>query len=384
MTAAVLTGFGGLDKLEIRDDILVPNIGPGEVLIEVGACGLNNTDINTRAGWYNPLVRVGTTKDGGTNGFRAENGEPFDEMNTNLKFPRIQGADVAGWIAKVGDGIPQRRVGERVLIDPRIRDLSDPDNLDRTTYLGNGVDGGFAQFCKVPSINALSVTSTMSTEELATFPCSSSTAELMLTRARVTQSETILITGASGGVGSALIQLAKRRGAFVIALTSSEKIEGIRKLGADAVVSRDLSDVASAIKELSPKGRVDVVADIAGGEDFSAWIQCLRRAGTYVTSGAIAGPIVELDLRELYLKDLNLLGATAIPREIFTDLVRYIEDGEIKPLLAMTFSLEQIVEAQETFMNNAYIGNLVVIPTEVNTKNTPRFSRRNLSQKFLL
>ena len=126
--------------------------------------------------------------------------------------------------------------------------------------------------------------------------------------------KTILITGASGGVGSALIQLAKRRGAFVIALTSSEKIAGIKRLGADAVISRDLSDVASAVKELSPKGCVDVVADIAGGKAFRVWIQCLRRAGRYVTSGGIAGPVVELDLRELYLKDLDLLGVTAIPR----------------------------------------------------------------------
>jgi len=365
MTAAVLTGFGGLDKLEIRNDVPVPLIRAGEVLIEVEACGINNTDINARAGWYNPSVRVGTTEEGGINGFVVEDGRCSGGGKQIFEFPRIQGADVAGRIAKVGEGVLTERIGEQVLVDPRIRDQKDPDNLDHTSYLGNGIDGGFAQFCKVPSINAVTIHSSFSPEELATFPCSSSTAELMLCRSRLSKSETILVTGASGGVGSALIQLAKRRGAFVIALTSRQKLERIMILGADEIVFRDTLDLAKVVKGVAPNQRVDVVADIAGGENFPTWIDCLRRGGRYVASGAISGPIVELDLRSLYLKDLDMLGATTIPRNIFLDLVRYIERNEIRPLLDETFPLESIRKAQQVFMEKNHVGNLVVIPPRI-------------------
>ena len=362
MTAAVLTGFGGLEKLEIRHDVPVPKIASTDVLIEVGGCGINNTDINTRAGWYNRSVKVGTTIEGGTRGFALAEEEHSGGGEGAFEFPRIQGADVSGIISKVGTKISPERLGERVLVDPLIRELKPKESSYQGQYLGNGIDGGFAQFCKVPAVNAITLNSSLTTEELATLPCSYSTAELMLTRSKLSHTDTVVITGASGGVGSAAVQLAKKRGSFVIALTTKKKMKAMEALNPDVVLDRNLPDLLTAVRKVSPRGEVDVVVDVVGGVNFSVWIDCLRRKGRYVTSGAIGGPIVELDLRSLYLKDLLLVGATELPMKVFSDLIRYIENGEIKPLLAQTFALEDIHEAQRVFMNKEHIGNLVVVP----------------------
>ena len=190
---------------------------------------------------------------------------------TAFDFPRIQGAVVAGRIFKVGERVSDQRVGERVLVDPRIRDLRDPDNLDRASYLGNATDGGFGQFCKVSSINAVVIRSNLSPEELATFPCSSSVAELLLFGSHVSTSETALVTGASEGVGLPLVQLVKRRGAFVIALTSRQKLERVMILGADKIEFRDAADLAKAVKDFAPNHDIDVISDIAGGKNFPVW-----------------------------------------------------------------------------------------------------------------
>ena len=128
MKAAVLVGHGGLDKLVIREDIPVPNPNANEVLIEVGACGINNTDINTRIGWYSKSVSGGTTAAGGTDGIGQLSEIDATWGGSTVVFPRIQGADVVGRIVAVGPGVSQERVGERVLVDPWIRDRSYPDN----------------------------------------------------------------------------------------------------------------------------------------------------------------------------------------------------------------------------------------------------------------
>jgi NADPH:quinone reductase-like Zn-dependent oxidoreductase len=158
------------------------------------------------------------------------------------------------------------------------------------------------------------------------------------------------------------VQLAKRRGAWVLAITSQAKMDDIRELGADEVLVRNQKDLADQIREILPGGEVDVVADVVGGAGFSVWLDLLCRGGRYVTSGAIAGPIVELDLRTLYLKDLEMHGATVMPVGIFENLVGYIEKGDIRPLLAEEFSIYDIKKAQEAFLGKKHIGNFVVIP----------------------
>ena len=362
MMAAVLTGHGGFDKLEIREDVTVPQPGSGEVLIEVGACGMNNTDINTRIGWYSKSVSSGTTTRGGEEGMADVSGKDATWGFGALQFPRIQGADVAGRIVAVGEGVSPQRVGDRVIVDPWLRDPDTPADRNRAGYLGSERNGGFAQYACVAEKNAFPIQSRYTDAELATFPCAYSTAEHMLTRVDLQADERILIPGASGGVGSALVQLAKRRGAWVLALTSRAKRDDLLKLGADCVLDRADADTTDHFQRQLPGGECDVVADVVGGPLFPTWLTLLRRGGRYVASGAIAGPIVELDLRALYLKDLEMHGATVMPQGIFARLVRYIEKREIRPLIAQEFALRDIHEAQRKFLKKDFFGNIVLKP----------------------
>lgn len=360
MKAVLLTGHGGLDKLAIRDDVPVPNPGRLDVLIKVGAAGMNNTDINTRQGWYSKSVT------GSTGDFHDDSDTTISDDTTwggtKLTFPRIQGADIVGKIVKTGDGVPVDRLGDRVIVDPIVRDRKDPTNRNLARYIGSELDGGFAQYVAVPSENAYAVESDLDDAQLAVFPCSYSTAEHMLTRAGLAEKEHVIITGASGGVGSALVQLAKIRGAEVTAVTSRSKIDAIRKIGADTVVDRTSSGFKQIIRTCTPEGGFDVAADIIGGSVFPVLLDALKRGGRYVTSGAIAGPIVDLDLRTLYLKDLDLYGATIMDKSIFQHLVSYIITCQVRPILAGTYALDDIHKAQIDFMKKKHIGSLVLLP----------------------
>ena len=363
MTAMVLTGHGGLDKLEYREDWPVPAPGPGEVLIRVGACGMNNTDINTRTAWYSKTVREGTHAEGGAEGF-GEITEEAGGWGEGLRFPRIQGADVCGRAVAVGEAADGALVGKRVLVDTWLRDWDDPMNKDKCGYYGSEADGGFAQYTTAPARNVHAVDSELSDAELATFATSYITAENMLHRARTSEGDRVLVPGASGGVGSALIQLAKRRGALVVALSGEAKADQVRDAGADWVLPRAPGDLGAALEQVTGRPQVDVVADVVGGDLWPQMIEVLRRGGRYTCAGAIAGPIVEFDLRTFYLNDLTFTGATIVPPGMFADLVGYIERGEIKPLLAGTWPLEQLREAQEAFLRKQHVGNYVVIPPD--------------------
>lgn len=350
MRGVLLTGHGGLDKLEYREDLPVPMPGENEVLIAVSACGMNNTDINTRTGWYSKSVSgatgeedIGSDQDGSWGG--------------DLSFPLVQGADPCGLIVAVGAGVGRDRVGERVLVDAWIRDPS--GDLENAAYLGSERDGGYAEYVAVPAANAHAVQAGLSDVELASFPCSYATAEHMLHRAGVVRGQWVLVTGASGGVGGALIQLSKRRGARVVALTSVSKMDAVAALGADVVLDRGSGDVDDAVLAAT-EGGVDVFADVVGGEMFPFLFGTIKRGGHYTTAGAIAGPIVSLDLRTLYLRDLTMHGATVLPPEVFAALISYIERDELRPIVAATFPLNQLVEAQEAFLSKQHVGSIVI------------------------
>ncbi|MDU8946402.1 alcohol dehydrogenase family protein [Ovoidimarina sediminis] len=358
MKAVVLTGHGGFDKLEYHTDWPTPKPGPLEVLIRVGACGLNNTDVNTRSGWYAKSVTSATTGDAYDTLPEGDTGG----WGEGLSFPRIQGADAVGEIVALGDGAPADLMGKRVMVDCWLRDWDDPLNRNKTGYFGSECDGGFAEYAVVPLQNARAVNCDLSDAELATFACSYSTAEGMLSRAHVGPEDTLLITGASGGVGSALIQLAKRRGARVVALASKAKHTALAPLNADVLLDRDPGPLDAVLQDEIGARSVSVVADIAGGPMFPRLIDVLERGGRYVTSGAIAGPIVELDLRTLYLQDLTLYGSTVIPPGIFDDLLVYIERGEVEPQLAATYPLSDFLAAQKAFIGKVHVGNIVVVP----------------------
>jgi NADPH:quinone reductase-like Zn-dependent oxidoreductase len=359
MSAALLVGHGGLDKLEYRTDVPVPQPDRGEVLIQVAAAGVNNTDVNTRIGWYSKAVSSGTG-DGGSAGFDALDSLDATWSGAALQFPRIQGADVCGRIVQVGADVPDERRGERVLVRNMLRTPVDHRPFECWT-LGSECDGGFAQFVVAPARETYPVRSDLGDAELAGVPCAYSTAENMLQRAEVGV-ERVLVTGASGGVGLAAVQLAKLRGAMVTAVCSSAKADDVQAQGADRTVDRGTDLVAHL-----GRGSVDVVIDLVGGSRFPQLLELLRPGGRYAISGAIAGPLSEIDLRTLYLRDLSLFGCTFQEDEVFERLVEHLEAGRLHPVVARTYPLHQIAQAQEDFLTKQHTGKLVLLPPAIHS-----------------
>ncbi|MEM8739903.1 MAG: zinc-binding dehydrogenase [Pseudomonadota bacterium] len=353
MRAMVLTGHGGLDRYHWHEDWPRPVPGPSEILIKIGACGLNNTVVNTRVGWYSKAVTGAT----GEENAAAAAADP-SWGGRPLAFPRIQGADAVGAVVAAGAEVDPALIGKRVMVDGWQRDWSDPENPDKARYFGSELNGGFAEYTVVDHRGAAVVESPLSDAELATFSCSYTTAEGMLSRASVGPSDTVLVPGASGGVGGALVQLARLRGARVIAMSGAEKQEAVAALGAARVLPRAPEDLAAALAG----ERIDVVADVVGGPAWEGLIDSLARGGRYVTSGAIAGPVVPLDLRTLYLRDLSFFGSTVVPPGTLQRIVGLIEAGDLAPRLAATYPLADLREAQSAFIEKRHAGNIVVVP----------------------
>ena len=355
MRAFVLHGHGDFDQLRFHSDWPIPQPGPGEALVQVKACGLNNTDINTRTGWYSKAVTSGTT--GGTYDGDLDDDGGWDG---GIVFPRIQGGDAAGVVVAVGESVDAALIGKRCLVDTILRDWNDPLNLEKTGYLGSAIDGGFADYMVIDAHNVCPIQTQWSDAELATIAIAYSTAENMLNRASVGKGDTVLIPGASGGVGSALVQLANRRGAKTIAMASEAKHADLQKLNPTAILPRQPDDLKAALKSAIGSEKVSVVADVVGGTQFPVLIEVLQRGGRYTCSGAIAGPIVELDLRTFYLNDLTFFGNTIFEPKVFPSLVKYIEAGEIRPMLAASYPLESLHDAQRAFIEKKHTGNIVV------------------------
>jgi NADPH:quinone reductase-like Zn-dependent oxidoreductase len=351
MIGVVLTGHGGFEKLEYRDDLKVPSPTSGEVLIRVAAAGINNTDVNTRIGWYSKGVKSGTES--------AQDGEARQDIDATwsgvpMQFPRIQGADCCGRIVAVGEGIDPKRIGERVLVKSMFRPDGETRPYECCTF-GSECDGAFAQYTTAPAGETHKIECDWTDVELGSIPCAYSTAEGMLHRANVKSGEHVLITGASGGVGAAAIQLAKRRGAYVTAIGGHDKADQMLAVGADKVIPR-----GETIREKLGSEKIDVVVDLVAGPTFSELLDVLKKGGRYAVAGAIAGPIVELDVRTLYLKDLSFFGCTFQDDVVFSNLVSYIERGEIRPLIGKVFELKDIVAAQKHFLIKATCGKLVL------------------------
>jgi len=353
MKAVVTTGNGGYDKLDYRD-VPIPDLRSGDVLVQVLAAGVNNTEINTRVGWYSASVSGGTEDTAAAQDEHAE-AKQDGGWNEATPFPFIQGTDCCGRVVAVAPGGDENAIGSRVLVRPCMR----PHGFGsiENVWMGSDFDGAFAQFVKVPASEVFAVDCDWSDAELGTIPCAYGTAENMLHRARVARGEHVLVAGASGGVGSAAVQLAKRRGAHVTAIAGRAKWADLRAIEPDLIIDRDDDQVA-----VLGENAVDVVVDNVAGPAFAGMLNVLKRGGRYVTSGAIGGPVVALDMRTLYLKDQTMIGCTAWDEPVFPNLVGYIERGELKPLLAKTFPLERIADAQREFLEKRHVGKFVLIP----------------------
>lgn len=338
MRGVELVGHGNFDKLQYRENIATPTAYEGEVLIKVSAAGVNNTDINTRVGWY------------------SKNADPNDSTWSGkpLEFPRIQGADVCGHIVAVGDGVSKNRIGERVIIEPCLTEARGK-KLEGAWYFGSECNGGFAEYTTVAAKHAYKIECDLTDIQLASFPCSYSTAENMLTRTQVTDKDVVLITGATGGVGSAAVQLAKARGARVIGVTSPSKADLLKSINTDEIIFRE----DNFVNKLGANS-IDVVIDLVGGDTWPQLLEVLKPGGRYAVSGAIGGEYVKLDLRSLYLKDLTFYGCTVLREDVFTNLVKRIEQKQIQPLVAETFALKDVVDAQKSFMQKKYLGKIVL------------------------
>jgi alcohol dehydrogenase len=342
MQAVYLTGYGGLERLRWTEDAPLPVPQAGEVLIRVGACGVNNTDLWTREGAY------------GDGHEAAWMGHTFD-------FPRIQGLDAVGHIVAVGASGDPTKIGQRVMVNPCLYE-GDNDGLQSLQVVGSERDGGFAQYLCVPSANALPIHSAYSDAELATFMTPYMTAEHMLRRAGLRDGERIFITGASGGVGSALVQLALLRGAEVVALSSQSKVAAIHALGVRTVLAREDGPPQAQLQALGVPTAFDVVADVVGGKPVASCLDLLQVAGRYVTAGAVAGAVVSVDWRQLYLKQLSLLGVTMGAAVDAQTIVQHIEAGRLRPLLAGTFTLPNMAQAQQVFAQRTHVGSWVIVP----------------------
>ena len=354
MKAVVTTGNGGYDRLEYRD-VPVPRPGTGEVLLRVLAAGVNNTEINTRVGWYSPTVTTETADSAA----HADDAPPAPDggWNRPTPFPFIQGTDCCGRVVESGQDADPSLVGRRVLVRSCMRPVAGGQGDSR--WLGVDRDGAFAQFLAVPASEVAVVESDWTDAELATLPCAYGTAENMLHRTGVGPGEHVLVTGASGGVGSALVQLARRRGARVTAVAGRDKLDRVRALGAERAVARGADPTTALAGD-----PVDVALDTVGGDGVQGLLEVLRRGGRYAICGAIGGPLATLDLRTVYLKDLSLVGCTTWDEAVFDNLVAYVERGEIHPVLAATFPLDQIAEAQRRFLEKVHLGKLVLLPPQ--------------------
>lgn len=339
MCGVQLVGHGDLDQLQWSDAIPVPRPERGDVLIRVRAAGVNNTDINLRTAWYSK--GDGAAQDAGWAG-------------NPVGFPRIQGIDACGHIVAVGAGVDAGRIGERVLVEPCLREAGGKA-LAQPWFLGSECDGAFAQYLVVASRHVYRIDSPLADAELASFPCSYSTAENMLTRAAVAAGDRVLVTGASGGVGSAAVQLARARGADVTAITSADKRDDVLALGASRALSRD-----QKLIDTPGRNSIDVVVDLVGGDQWHDLLEVLRPGGRLAVAGAIGAPTVPIDIRTVYLKDLSIFGCTVLEPQVFANLVARIEKGEVRPLVAQTFALRDIREAQRVFLAKRHVGKIVL------------------------
>jgi len=361
MAAMLLTGHGDIEKLQYHQNVATPKPKAGEVLVQVTATAKNNTDRKAREGLY-------PTKDKGDVTSFAMGGSP------TLTFPRIQGADVAGRIVAVGEGVDAERLGQRGLLDFNIY-ADERRNINLTPdYYGHGADGGFAEYIAVPADQFYHIPNPeLHDAELASMGmCSYQTAYHMMTAAQVSAGERVLVSGASGGVGTALIQLCRIVGAIPYAVSQLDKADALKALGAEAVIDRgDLPTFVDRVLETTGGKPIDAVMDLVGGEMTNLFIDTMivdmQGRNSYPRlsiAGASGGNLSEIMWTRVYLYQVQIFGVSHGTREEAEQLVAWIRSGELKPVLHAAFKLSDLHTAERYFVNRGsnYLGKIVLVP----------------------
>ncbi|MGD6816352.1 zinc-binding dehydrogenase [Metabacillus sp. 113a] len=344
MKAVQVTGYGGVDKLELVEQA-IPEPKENEVLIQVKACGMNNTEIWMREGAYGTEAKSGWKPNG-------------------VHFPRTPGSDTAGVIVKAGKAVDDALIGKDVVLFPF---TSGGENglehiSEDMSFIGSEYDGGYAEYVVWPASLCFEMPLPSYTES-AVFSVSGLTAWHMAEQIKIQPGETVMVTGANGGVGSLNVQIASSVfGAKVIAIVGDLALEErMKDLGAAHVLSYKSERLAEEILEVNG-GPIDSVLDVVGDSLFAISLQVLKNGGKFCTSGSAGGQKTELDFRVLYLKHITLYGSVLGTREEFGRMLRAISERKIKPVIDRTFPLEEAKEAQTYFKQSGKTGKIVLLP----------------------
>lgn len=342
MEAVVFEEHGGVDVLE-HTTVDVPDIGPEEMLVDVKACALNHLDI---------FVREGIPGD-------------------HLELPHISGGDIAGVVAEVGERVDNVEPGDRVLIDPRITcgecEYCRAGETNRCTddvhgNLGEEYWGGLAEYVAAPAQNAIHMPDHANFDETAALPIAYATAwRMLISRAAAKPGETALILGASGGLGTAGVQIADYLGAEVYAATSSErKAERARERGADHVINYEENDFDAVVWDETGKRGVDIVFEHVGEATWEQSIRSLANGGRIVTCGATTGPKATTDIRYLFSREETILGSRGWQRNELETVARLVWRDEFKPAIDRRLSLEDAIDGIEAMENRELTGKVLV------------------------
>ncbi len=334
MRALILRRHGGLDDLEIVADYPTPQAGDGEVVIRVRASSFNYHDVFTIRGM--PGIKV--------------------------PLPVVIGLDMAGEIAEVGAGVAGWKVSDRVLVNP----------VNKTKGLmGEMLDGGMAEYCRVAADQLVGMPAGVSFADAAALPVAYGTAHRMLiTHKTVQAGKRVLVLGASGGVGTGCVLLAKMLGAEVIACASSgEKLARLKALGADEVIDYTKTDWSKWAVEKYGKpqrrvydGGVDVVINFTGGDTWVPSLRCLKRGGKLLVCGATAGYDPKEDLRYIWSFELKIIGSNSFYDDDLAALMQLIAAGKMKPVIDKILPLEHAREGMRLIADREVIGKVVVVP----------------------
>jgi NADPH:quinone reductase-like Zn-dependent oxidoreductase len=342
MRAVAIRAHGGPEVVELAD-LPSPEPGPGEVVVAVRAAAVNHLDLWVRRGW----------------------------PGLKLAFPHVLGSDVAGVVESAGPGVREPRPGDEVVVNPSLgcgrceRCLSGAENLCRRfTILGEHVSGGQAERISVPARNVLPKPANLSFEEAAAVPLTFLTAwHALVARARVRPGETVLVHAAGSGVGVAAVQIAKLLGARVIATAGSDaKLEKARALGADEVVNYETGDFVGEVKRLTARKGVEVVFEHVGKKTWEGSVLAAAVGGRIVTVGATTGYDPPTDLRHVFFRQLSILGSTMGTAGELLEVLRFVGEGKLRPIVDRVLPLEDVRAAQQLLSERAQFGKIVLTP----------------------